>query len=695
MKRALWAVPLLVVVGAWFARSAYTYSYTENGASPTWSNWIVQNYNGQLAVYTNGGFGGIAFDSYGGSGRMTYPSSTASPGEVKLTYRMATTTFPGTATVYLGASTDLSAPGAPPAGSGYKIDFQFSSTGSNYSLSKIVSGQFTVVSSGVFGPGHDLMTLRFVRNPSGLILGYMDNVRFLQYSDATYISGRMAVELGFDSYQQASGPLLSQIDLGNLDSTAPDAVPSGSISATPFYNHVDIQWPAVSDDANGTGIYDYEIYRNGWLVGSTSDVSFADNTVAPSTTYTYALKPVDFHGNAASTTFQVTTPAFSPEGRRVGVRSTGAYWGAGGENIDVLSGNLNFALPLLKAQARGGWGVGFNLNYNSQNWRYDASNSWKYGTDVGYGFGWRLLAGSITPRFADAYTVNYYLFTDSTGAEYRLDQNSNNVWSSKESVYLNFDANTNRLWFTNGSFWNFGCTSASGEADSGVMYPTLMQDSNGNEIIVRYQTGAGSGYANTSARITTIEDVRAVQYNPPATYTFTYNTDSPPHLTAITGSINSGENYAFTYLPGQALSAPFNSQSFGTTAMLQDVTVTTNSTYHEFTYNSSGELTQILLPYKGYLAYDYTTTAYPNGLSYREVVRRRLSKDGIASTQYPFSHEASPSTTIHQFTQLDDPGGVGEKYWAFAPSGASAGLVTQYEGRELPGPVPKIRNDYT
>ena len=59
MKRALWAVPLLVVVGAWFARSAYTYSYTENGASPTWSNWIVQNYNGQLAVYTNGGFGGI------------------------------------------------------------------------------------------------------------------------------------------------------------------------------------------------------------------------------------------------------------------------------------------------------------------------------------------------------------------------------------------------------------------------------------------------------------------------------------------------------------------------------------------------------------------------------------------------------------------------------------------------------------
>ena len=122
-------------------------------------------------------------------------------------------------------------------------------------------------------------------------------------------------------------PLLSEIDLGNLDSIAPNPVPSGSISATPFYNHVDIQWPATSDDTNGTGVYDYEIWRNGWLVGTTPNLTFADNTVAPSTAYTYTLKAVDFHGNAASTNFNVTTPAFSPDGRRVGVRPTGAYWG--------------------------------------------------------------------------------------------------------------------------------------------------------------------------------------------------------------------------------------------------------------------------------------------------------------------------------------------------------------------------------
>ena len=89
-------------------------------------------------------------------------------------------------------------------------------------------------------------------------------------------------------------------------------------------------------------------------------------------------KVVNYLFNSATTTFTAQAPGLSgsppypsttPDGRRVGVRTTGAYWGATGENIDVRSGNLNFSLPLLSAQARTGWTVGFNLNYNSQNWR--------------------------------------------------------------------------------------------------------------------------------------------------------------------------------------------------------------------------------------------------------------------------------------------------------------------------------------
>ncbi|MCI0718723.1 MAG: hypothetical protein L0338_07070, partial [Acidobacteria bacterium] len=52
-----------------------------------------------------------------------------------------------------------------------------------------------------------------------------------------------------------------------------------------------------------------------------------------------------------------TPPAGAVDPRRTGVRPTGSYWGAEGEQIDLLSGNLNFTLPLLRAQGRGGWGV--------------------------------------------------------------------------------------------------------------------------------------------------------------------------------------------------------------------------------------------------------------------------------------------------------------------------------------------------
>jgi len=531
----------------------------------------------------------------------------------------------------------------------------------------------------------------------------MDNVRILEYSDTTLTSGRVAFETRRADDNIADGPLVNQISLGNLDSTAPNAVPSGSISTAKFPNHVDLQWPAASDDTNGIGVYDYEIYRNGGFVGSTTGTSFSDTTVSPHTTYTYTLNVVDFHGNAASTNFNVTTPALTsgpypsatPEGRRVGVRATGAYWGASGENIDVRSNNLSFTLPLISSKARGSWGVGFNLSYNSQNWRYDPSLSqpnWKYGNDVGYGWGWRLMAGSITPVYSDPYTLSYYLFIDSTGAEYRLDQNSSNVWSSKESVYVYYDANATVLHFRDGSFWYFGCTSAYTEADAGVMYPTLMEDSNGNQIIVNYMAAPGAGWTNSSARISTIEDVRLPGEN---AYTFGYNTDTPPHLTGITSAINTGETYTFTYLTGQALYSPFDSQSYGTTTMLRDVVVAANYTEHEFTYNGSGELTKVRLPYFGYLSYDYTTATYSSNHSYREVIRRYLSKDGSSQTQYTFSHEGSPGPDVHQYTVLDDPGGVGEKYWTFATSGLAEGLVTQYQGRQLPGPVAKVQNDYT
>ena len=65
-----------------------------------------------------------------------------------------------------------------------------------------------------------------------------------------------------------------------------------------------------------------------------------------------------------------TTVLPSKEGvhlRRTGVRFYGAYWGAGGEQIDMLSGNLCFSLPLLTASGRG-ISASVACSYNSQVW---------------------------------------------------------------------------------------------------------------------------------------------------------------------------------------------------------------------------------------------------------------------------------------------------------------------------------------
>ena len=49
-------------------------------------------------------------------------------------------------------------------------------------------------------------------------------------------------------------------------------------------------------------------------------------------------------------------------------------------------------------------------------------------------------------------TLHHWLFTDSTGSEYRLDTNTSGVWTSHEDIYVSYDSNSNRLYFPDSSF---------------------------------------------------------------------------------------------------------------------------------------------------------------------------------------------------------------------------------------------------
>ena len=514
---------------------------------------------------------------------------------------------------------------------------------------------------------HSGMVVRSVILGSTAIIIYVDNVWITFWQDTSN-----QIYSGYPGVGAISTPgqsFVTTIDIGHLDTVAPNPINAQLIGVSPFPNRVDIQFPGDLDDSIGTGVAFYQFLRNGTDIGFSTTPDFSDTTVSAGTTYTYTVQAVDFHYNSANTVITVTTPpAGAIDPRQVGVRSTGTYWGGAGEQIDMRSANLNFTMPLVKILGRGGWSTSFNLSYNSQNWRQDPGGIWQLGRDIGYGYGVRLQAGSLTPVYSGYWTVDHYLFIDSTGAEYHLNVNTGGVWTSQESVYVSFDTTVSlpRLYFPDGSFWTFGSLSAGTEEDAGTMYPTVMQDSNGNQTMINYNAGAGISTTNSSSRINTIEDVRG---NGSPDYTFAYSSvGGATHLTGITNSIQTAENYTLTYNASQPLNSPFSPYtSYGTWTFLSTVAngvpLTTTFTYDT---SGTGELNKVVFPYGGSLSWNYQPFTYAGSRTLREVTGHLLyTYSGSSPATFPIAFSQTANSNFHASSQVEDAGGVSEKVFLF------------------------------
>jgi chitodextrinase len=100
----------------------------------------------------------------------------------------------------------------------------------------------------------------------------------------------------------------------NAADTTPPSVPIGLVAsdaATPKV--VSIAWKASTDNTGGSGLAGYHILRDGVDIGDTNSTTttYQDNSVSPSTTYSYAVEAYDNAGNisAPSTAISITTPA--------------------------------------------------------------------------------------------------------------------------------------------------------------------------------------------------------------------------------------------------------------------------------------------------------------------------------------------------------------------------------------------------
>jgi hypothetical protein len=385
---------------------------------------------------------------------------------------------------------------------------------------------------------------------------------------------------GIGGRSMPSANAISLVELGPHDGIAPSPVSASTITPLVTSSSVQAEWQGAVDDPNGTGVAYYYTCRVGGSCFWCADASFFDGTVQPSTTYTYQTSAIDFHGNwSSATNLVVTTPpanAANSNPSNRGVRPTGSYWGGAGEQIDIAGGNLNYTVPLVTAIGRGGLQATFNLTYNSQNWVVTSgTTSFPEGVDTGYGFGWQLMLGSLMPMIGPSEKLSF-LYTNASGAQFRMTTQNGTLFAGSGSFYAWYDSNTSRLWFRDGSFWVMGCISAGGEPDAGTLYPTVVEDSNGNQIIIHYMPGSGASWNDSSARIASIEDSRAVAYTDPGTgdqlyqsYSFAYTTggNGLQYLSGIASYVGTPESYAFTISQGQALFSPAN-VSFGTTSLL-------------------------------------------------------------------------------------------------------------------------------
>jgi hypothetical protein len=682
--------------------ASYSYDYSQNPVIADSSRWRT---NGSVSFASYG----ATFPGGGGS-LISVPAISGTPGDYEVNSTLALKSAGGTYIEFLRAdSTSVTAGSGSYTSVELVIPTGFVSPGAaTLNINQCVSGTVTQIAS-QSTVATDGMAVRSIIFGTTLFVLF-DNQLALEGQVSAGGTGNPGI--GGSGIPAESG--FSGIRLGHHDEVAPGVVDSRSVFSSVLPNSVLLRWPGVVDDPNGAGLFYYWLQRDGAGLSEALASNFTDNTLQPSTTYDYQIAAVDFHGNYAwSNHFTVTTPpAQAVDPRRVGVLTTGNYWGGGGEQIDTLSGNLNFTVPLLAAQGRDGWAVPVALSYNSQNWRQDGGANWRLGNDVGYGFGWRVGVGSLTPYYIYWWDgPDHYVFTDSTGAEYRLDVNTGGVWSSKQGIYVWFDANTNILHFKDGTFWVMGCAAGGTENDAGSLYPTTIEDSNGNQVILVWQTGTGlpSGTLNTSSRIGTIQDVRSSGPSSPS-YTFSYDSVSyaTPHLTGIANAIGTSETYSFTYDASHPSEPPFGPDpAFGDASVhLATVTVSSGGPF-QFSYDSAGaaELTSAKFPLGGLLSWNYVTFAYSGNRRLREVGARYVAADSAGATQwgpYTFSHDdsANPNPTVHANTTLVDASGVGAKTWSFfTPNNTSLawqiGLVSQFVQSASPGGTVLSRNTST
>nr|WP_323137519.1 glycosyl hydrolase family 18 protein [Dyella subtropica] len=119
--------------------------------------------------------------------------------------------------------------------------------------------------------------------------------------------------------------------------TTPPSVPTGLASTSQTATTISLSWTASTDEAGGSGMAGYDVYRGGTLVGSTSATSYTDTGLTANTSYSYTVRARDNAGNASAQSTAISVKTAASGGGGGGKRVLGYFtqWGIYGRNYQV------------------------------------------------------------------------------------------------------------------------------------------------------------------------------------------------------------------------------------------------------------------------------------------------------------------------------------------------------------------------
>ena len=118
--------------------------------------------------------------------------------------------------------------------------------------------------------------------------------------------------------------------------TTPPSVPAGLSSPSQTSSSISLSWSASTDNAGGSGVAGYDVYRDGSLVGSPTATSYTSSGLTANTAYTFRVRARDNAGNASAQSAQIS--ASTTDGGGGGNKRVIGYftqWGIYGRNYRV------------------------------------------------------------------------------------------------------------------------------------------------------------------------------------------------------------------------------------------------------------------------------------------------------------------------------------------------------------------------